>query len=162
LFNAKKILVHDSARKVYRLTELDGSVTEYDDFTGAFLKRFDPAGNSIVVTSLAGNGINPGSVRRTCSDFDGNTTVEQFSYTYGAATGDYLLTKVLLRRKANDGAFQNVAQASYTYYADGETNGSFEDLKTVTTQLFTNDAWQTTGTTYYRYWNQFLASPGSS
>ena len=56
----------------------------------------------------------------------------------------------------------NVSQASYTYYSDGDANGAYEDLKTVTTQLFSNGAWVTTGSTYYRYWKQLPLGSSSS
>src|SRR5262249_41619294 len=138
-----------------------GTVTQFDDFTGTLRQIADPAGNTLQVTALAGNGYNPATLQRTYTS-GGNTTTEQFSYTYDSTSHDYLVTNVLLQRKINNGAWQNVAQASYTYYPDGDPNGAYEDLKSVTTQLFSNGASQTTGNTYYRYWKQLPSSSSSS
>ena len=114
------------------------------------------------MTALSGNGYNPATVQRQYTDPHGNVTIEQFSYTYDSSTGDYLLTNVLLQRQVNGGAWQNVSQASYTYYADGDVNGAYEDLETATTQMFSNGAWANTGTTYYRYWKQLPSGSSSS
>src|SRR5438309_9390450 len=49
-FTSKQTLVHDAANAVYKLTELNGTVTQFDDTTGAFKQQTDPAGNTIQVT----------------------------------------------------------------------------------------------------------------
>src|SRR5579863_345577 len=46
LLGIKQTLAFDSVNDVYRLTHLDGTVTVYDGFSGAFLSQSDPAGNS--------------------------------------------------------------------------------------------------------------------
>src|SRR5262249_24736705 len=154
-------LTHDMVNSVYRLTGLDGTVTLYNDSTGAFVSQSDPAGNTVAVTAISGNSFNPATVQRTYTA-GGNTTVEQFSYTYDSSNGDYLLTNVLLQRQVKGGSWQNVAQASYIYYSAGDPSGAYEDLKTVTPQLWSNGAWATTGNSYYRYWKQLPASSSSS
>ena len=115
-FNVKMSLTYDEGAGRYRLFDLDGSWTEFDDYTGLFRRRCDPAGNKIEVTAMHGNGFNFTQVERTCTS-NGDTITEQFLYDYIHPTGDDLLEKVTVRRKVNAGPWNNVARAVYTYYS---------------------------------------------
>ena len=66
-FNNKESLVFDTAKNVYRLTDLEGAVTVYNASSGAFVSQTDVAGNVIQVTVVSGNGFNPATVQRTCT-----------------------------------------------------------------------------------------------
>lgn len=50
-FNVKKSLVLDTVNQVYRLTNLDGSYTEYDELLGMMVRIVDVAGNTLVVSN---------------------------------------------------------------------------------------------------------------
>jgi RHS repeat-associated protein len=157
-FGVRLSLLLDTVNNVYRLVDLDGTVSVFGAASGAFQGRTDPAGNSLAVVSYTANGFNFTEVQRTYSA-GGNTTVESYLYTYQDPTQTYpLLSGVLLRRQINGGAWTNVTQVLYTYYGSGEPYGNPGDLKTVQTQTWSGTAWVGTGTTYYRY---YLA-PGPS
>ena len=128
-------------------------MTVYDGVTGGFRSYTDATGNIVQVVSMAGNGFNFTEVRRTYSA-GGITTIESYLYTYADPNADLpILTSLLLRAPAPTATptWTNVSQATYTYYGSSDTSGGLNDLQTVTTQLYTNGNWQTTGTTYYRY-----------
>ncbi|OYV85990.1 MAG: hypothetical protein B7Z73_12545 [Planctomycetia bacterium 21-64-5] len=155
----KHTLTHSGS--VFTLAAPNGTTTNFHDFTqttypkGSFASQTTSGGQVIQVTQYHGQQI--GEIQRSNTS-GGNTTVESFLYTYSG--GDF--QTVLLRRQVNGGAWTNVSQASYAYYASGDENGSPGDLKTVTTQNWTNGAWQTTGTSYYRYWGGASSSSSSS
>ena len=44
-FQVKQTLAYNGVWTFYRLFDLDGTITEFDDFTGGFRRRYDPAGN---------------------------------------------------------------------------------------------------------------------
>jgi len=158
-FDVTQTLLYDAATNVFQLIELDGSITQYDGTTGAFQSHSDPAGNQVAVVSYASNYFNFTEVQRSYTS-GGTTTIESYLYTYADPTVAYpLLTSVLLRRQVGGGAWTNVTQALYTYYGDGEPYGGLNDLQTVETQVWQNDAWTSTGTSYYRY---YLTVPSSS
>ncbi|HUG92211.1 MAG TPA: hypothetical protein VML55_15325, partial [Planctomycetaceae bacterium] len=168
-FGIKQTLVLDSAAGVYRLTDLDGSVIEFDDLTGMFQKHTRPGGETIQVTATAAGGFNVAQVERSFTDSSGSTITEQLWYEYDRATGDDLLVRVTLRRKVDSGAWSNVARAVYTYYGSGESNELEGDLKTAATETWKDGAWAGTGTTHYRYWTsagleyqlQYVLNPAS-
>lgn len=158
-FNVKSSLEHDTVNDVYRLTDLKGNITEFDDFTGMFSRRMSPAGNTITVTGMSSNGSNFTTVEREYIE-NSVTTTEKFEYAY-QNEGDLLLSSVTLSRKVGAGAWENVSRALYTYYGANEAYGLDEDLKTATTQQWNGSTWQDTGTSYYRYYKS-LTSGGSS
>jgi hypothetical protein len=128
-FSIRQTLILDTANRVYRLYDVDGSVTTFDAATGNFLSHADPAGNQIAVVSTAGNGFNFTEIQRSYTDANGNTTFESYLYSYNDPTAPYpLLTSVLLRRQVNGGTRSNVSQAQYTYYGAGDPNGGLNDL----------------------------------
>jgi hypothetical protein len=92
-FDSKETLVHDTVNELYRLYELDGSYTEFDDFTGMFRRQVDAAGNQVEVKGMHGNGFNFSEVERVYTA-GGETTTEQFYYEYDAPFGDVLLTRI--------------------------------------------------------------------
>ena len=161
-FGIRMSLTLDDAASRYRLTDSNGTVTEYDSLTGMFRRRTDAAGNKVEVTALYGNGFNFTDVERTYTS-GGDAVTERYQYTYETTTGDALLSSVTLSRSLNGGAFSNVSRATYTYYQDN--NGSFGgegDLRTATTQLWQGGAWTGTATTLYRYYLRLTGSSSSS
>ncbi len=157
-FGVRQTLTFDPACNLYCLLDLDGSATQFDGGTGAFVQHIDPAGNTIAPVSYTNNLFNFTEVQRTT--VNGVTTVESLLYQYVDPSAGYpLLSSVTLRRSVNGGAWANVTQALYTYYNPGDQFGGYHDLQTVQTQTWENDAWATTGTTLYRYW---LAGDSSS
>jgi len=149
------------SHEVYRLTYPDGTKVEFDYGNGAFQSQTNPGGTVIQVTGYLANGFNLAQVERSYSA-NGHTTTEQLHYEYSDSSGDQLLSTVTLRRKLDAGAWTNVNRATYTYYGYQEDHGGEEDLKTVITQIWDGSAWQSTGTSYYRYYPWFLASGSSS
>ena len=160
-FSTKHVLELDSEAGLYRLSAPDGTITEFDDFTGMFRKRIAPGGNSIEVTAMDTNAYNFTEVERTYTS-GGDTITEQFLYNYDKSQADSLLSSITVRRKTNSGAWNNVSRATYTYYVWNEEYGGQEDLKTVTTQQWTGSDWEDTGTTYYRYHKSIQPDSSSS
>ena len=161
-FSVRQSLALDAGAGLYRLTDLDGSVTEYDAATGTFRRHADPAGNSVAVVATTANGFNFTEVQRSHSS-GGTTTTESFQYAYDDPAAGYpRLTSVLLRRQVNGGAWSNVTKVSYAYYGAGDPNGGIGDLKTVVKQHFNGSGWDSLGTTLYRYYNQLPFGSSSS
>ena len=156
-FSVKQTLILDESAEVYRLYDLDGSVTEFDDHTGMFRRQIDPAGNRIEVTKMHANGYNFTEVERTYTE-GGSTRTEQYYYEYT----DELLVRVTLRRKVGTATWANVSRAEYTYYDDNDTRGAAGDLQTAATQNWEDGQWKDTGTTLYRYYLQLPSSSSSS
>ena len=159
-FNVKSTLEHDTVNEVYRLTDLKGNITEFDDYTGMFSRRISPAGNTITVTGMSSNGCNFTTVEREYTE-NSVTTTEKFEYAY-QDVGDLLLSSATLSRKVGAGSWENISRALYTYYGNDEAYGLEEDLKTATTQQWDGSAWQDTGTNYYRYYKSLSSSSSSS
>lgn len=160
-FGLKQSLVLDVASSRYRLTDIDGTITEFDSLSGMFRQRTDTAGNTIEVTSLHSNNFNIGEVQRSYSA-GGHSAIEKYGYSYELATGGTTLSSVTLSRSIDAGSFQNVLRAEYTYYGSEVPHGGDGDLQTVTTQVWQDGDWATTGTTYYRYYPEFGSSSSSS
>ena len=160
-YGLKQTLVLDTVENRYRLTNLDGSVTEFDAFTGMFRRKTDPYGNQITVTAMNSNGYNFNQVQRTYTA-SGVTTTEQFEYTYSTTSGDALLSQVTLKRKIGAGSWDNVSQAHYTYYGYNDPYGLPGDLKTARVEQWQSGAWEDSGTTYYRYWLELPSGSSSS
>lgn len=160
-FGIRQTLVVDTETHRYVLTDLDGSVTEFDAVTGVFRAQIDPAGNRVEVVSLASNGSNLGEVQRQYTQ-PGVTITESYSYEYGTATGAHLLSMLTLRRRQNAGPWMNNLRATYQYYGTGESYGAEGDLKTVVTEEWNGWSWVETGTTGYRYYASYGSSSSSS
>ncbi|QDU01709.1 tRNA3(Ser)-specific nuclease WapA precursor [Gimesia chilikensis] len=158
--NVKSTLEHDTANQVYRLTDLKGNITEFDDYTGMFYRQISPAGNTITVTGMSSNGSNFTSVERECIE-NSLTTTEKYEYAY-ENQGDLLLSSVVLSRKVGAGSWEKVSRVLYAYYGENEPYGLQEDLKTATTQEWDGNNWQDTGTNYYRYYKSLGLSSSSS
>lgn len=157
-FGIKETLELDAVGGVYRLYELDGTVTEFDDETGQFVRQTDPAGNAIEVTDYEADGLHISAVQRSYTSGQ-DTTTEELAYDYSTSGGLHLLGSVTLRRRVNQGAWTNVARASYTYHDELDLQGLEGDLSTVTTAVWEDSQWNDTGTTLYRYYTE---SPGAS
>lgn len=161
LFGIRQRLEYDAIASCYRLTDLDGTITEFNATSRMFRSRTDPAGNSIEVVSLASNALNPSEVQRHVTQ-DGVLVTESFLYQYGTATGDTLLSTLTLRRRENAGAWSNVVRARYEYYGPFETHGSEGDFKTVIREEWNGATWTETGASQYRYYIHSAASSSSS
>lgn len=157
----KDTLTLDTATNRYVLSDTAGGVTEFDAAYGSFRKFTAAGGNTIEVTGVSVNKFNFTEVQRSHTE-NSVMTIERFTYEYGDETGNQLLSRVTLSRKVGTGAWTDIQRASYTYYASGESHGAESDLKTVETESWQNNAWQTTGTTYYRYYKPSNASSSSS
>ena len=138
-FGLQATLVLDKVHETYRLTYPDGTVVVFDSGNGAFEQQINPGGDTISVTSYLADGFTIAQVQRVYTT-GGNTTTEQLSYTYSSSSGDELLSTVTLARSVNGGALTNVLQANYTYYGPTDANGGEEDLKIVTTQVWTGSS----------------------
>ncbi|MBX9677780.1 MAG: hypothetical protein K2X38_03370 [Gemmataceae bacterium] len=161
-FAVKDSLILDNDRGVYQLYDVHGTLTEYSSSSGVFLRHLDAAGNLVEVVSTLANGFNFTEVQRSFLQ-GGVATVESYLYSWNDASAPFpVLTGVLLRRKVGSGSWENVQRTVYTYYAAGEANGSADDLKTATRQTWDGSAWQSTGTSYYRYWTGGSGSSSSS
>ena len=164
--NVKQTLELDDPNNVYKLHDLDGTITEFNQSTGTFKRQTDPGGNTIVATGYTHGYYLTGVERQHTQD--GSTTTEQLLYEYGGSVSDRLIHQVTLRRKVDSGSWLNVAQACYTYYDELESNGRQGDLRSVTTKTWNGTAWSETGTTLYRYytewpdWESFASSSSSS
>ena len=159
MFDSRESLTWDGVNLVYKLQELDGSITEFDGLYGMFLRKTSPGGDTIEVVDRAENGFNFTTVERAFT-VDGSTTTEQFLYDYSEDSEiDLLLLSVTLRRKVDTGSWQNVKRVVYTYYDGTTAHGANGDLESATTQTWTGSEWQDTGTSMYRY---YLGSPSSS
>lgn len=160
-FNVKQSLIHDAGSQVYRLYELDGSVTEFDDYSGMFRRQTAPGGQMVEVVEMASNSFNFTKVERSYQS-GGETTTEQYLYEYDSSLGDAVLTKLTLRRRVNAGAWTNVSKVEYTYYGYSDDYGGWEDLESVTTYSWGGSSWTDTGTTMYRYYLDDASSSSSS
>ncbi|MBX3435821.1 MAG: hypothetical protein KF847_21085, partial [Pirellulales bacterium] len=100
----RQTLELDTTAQVYRFTDRDGTVTEFDESSGAFVRRIAPGGEMIEVTGWTSNGFNFTGVERTVVQGT-DTIVEQYQYDYVSWTGDLVLQTLTLRRKVNAGAF---------------------------------------------------------
>ncbi len=150
-FGTRRSLSYDSVEDIYTFHEIDGTTTTFDGHSGLFRKRTAPGGESIEVTKIAPSGIWFEDVERQYTA-GGETTTEQFHYEYDDSAGTPLLTTLTLRRKVDNGAWQNVQRVAYEYYTSGDTSGDYRDLKTVETATWTGGEWESTGTSYYRYY----------
>ena len=162
-FNVKQTFELDETNDVYKLYDLDGTVTEFNESTGSFKRQIDPAGNTIEVTGYQ-HGYYPTGVQREHTS-GGSTTTEQFLYEYNGDVSDRLINQVTLRRKVDSGPWTNVARAAYTYYDELDIDGRQGDLQTVTTKTWNGSTWEDTGTTLYRYyteWPGWEETPDSS
>ncbi|MDB5334827.1 MAG: repeat-associated core domain protein [Planctomycetaceae bacterium] len=160
-YGIKQTLTLNAAANRFVMTDPQGGVTEFDAKYGGFRKFTAPGGNFIEVTSVSINMFNFTEVQR--SHTEGSvTTIERFTYEYGDETGNQLLLRVTLSRKVGAGAWIDIQRASYTYYALGDSYGAESDLQSVSTESRQQDAWQPTGTTYYRYYIPSSSSSSSS
>ena len=150
------LLSVDSGSSRLNVTEPDGTVCRFNDFTqttnpkGVLVSMTDPKGHDITVNSYSSGNI--GELQRSVT-IGGTTTIESLLYTYftsGAQTGR--LDNVLLRRKVGSGSWTDLRRCVYDYYGSSDANGSLGDLKTATRQQWSGSAWQDLGTSYYRYY----------
>ncbi|MEI8379568.1 MAG: glycosyltransferase [Planctomycetota bacterium] len=156
-FGDLSTLVKDPAAQHLILTEVDGSVLVFNDMThldrpGGFVSLTAPGGTSIDVTSTSGSQIL--ELQRSLV-VDGTTITDSFLYNYfGSGPNSGQIQSVAYRRRTGAGAWQNINRATYTYYVPGDANGSQNDLKTATRQIWVSDSasWADLGTDYYRYY----------
>ena len=162
-FGQMATLVHDVAGSVFRLTRLDGSFTEFSDFTqnvdpqGLFRRFVDAAGNQILVTAYSSGEIT--QVQRT-DNSTGVPLMQVCTYEYGDDPddgGNGRIINILLQSGPAAGPLNNVFQVAYTYYENSPYGGFDIDydgfLETVEQLSWSNGSWQSLGITYYRYYD---------
>jgi RHS repeat-associated protein len=146
-----EVLTYDPVNDAYNMQDPQGNVTNFG--SGGFFKKItDPGGNVTSVTSGTGSEIF--EVQRSAT-VGGVVTTESFLYTvFTSGDNSGQLSNVLLRRQVGSAGWTNVRQVNYTYYgsSDPYSNGSQNDLQTAVTQQWNGSSWDTTGTTYYRYY----------
>ena len=76
---------------------------------------------------------------------------------YGTGAHTDRIEKATLRKRQGVGAWTDIQRASYSYYDGSNSNGSLNDLETVTIENKTSGSWVETRKTYYRYFK-----PGDS
>ncbi|MDB5337519.1 MAG: hypothetical protein JWN70_3138 [Planctomycetaceae bacterium] len=160
-YGIKQTLTLNTGTNRFVMTDPQGGVTEFDAKYGGFCKFTAAGGNFIEVTAVSINMFNFTEVQRSHTEGSVITT-ERFTYEYGDETGNQLLSRVTLSRKVGAGAWIDIQRANYTYYASGDVYGAESDLQTVSTESRQQDAWQATGTTYYRYYIPSSSSSSSS
>ena len=154
----RQTLELDTNDQVLRFTDRDGSMSEFDELSGMFVRRFTPGGEMIEVKEWSSNGYNPAEVERSVEQ-DGDTITEQFLYDYDSISQDLVLSTLTLRRKVNSGSWRTCNASSTLITLMATHSARTRNLETATTQEWTGSDWQDTGTSYYRY---YLADDGSS
>ena len=153
---AQQTLVHDQANNVFIMTDPDGQVWQFQDFDqyqypeGLFKQATSPGGIVTAVTQYSG--VQIGEVQRSYQE-NGHTLVESYLYTY-IANGENIdrLESVTLRRKTDDGPWDDLRRVRYTYYASNQPFGSPGDLETAVRQVLVGTTWVDADTSYYRYY----------
>jgi RHS repeat-associated protein len=152
----QETLTHDTANQQFVLTDTQGDVIRFWDFTstlpasqqGQFQSFTDPAGNVTAVVSRNAAG-QPTEVHRS-GNSGGIPTVESYLYAYyGSGPNTGQLAWVTLRRKINGGSYNTVRQALYTYYDGTQAHGNLGDL--MTAQIKDGNG-NVLATDYYRYY----------
>ena len=151
-------LTHDVAGGVYVLRNASGEEYAFHDFDqflfppGTFAWHRTAGGQITQVTSYTDQD-RIGEIQRSL-DHEGETITESFRYDYfTSGAQDGRLNHVTLRRKIDNGAWQDIQRAEYEYYGSKEKHGSLGDLKRVSKQEpSSGSSWQDTDAHYYRYW----------
>jgi len=156
--NAKLTL--DRSDRVFRLQTINGTVTEFESVSGRIQRIITAGGQKIEFTEWAANDTKP-AVLQQSAVIDSVTVTQQLVYKWSSPY-DQRLESVTLRRQEGAGAWQEINRVSYTYYGSSDTHGALEDLKTATTEEWDGSQWNSTGTTYYRYYLTLGTSPSSS
>jgi len=156
-YGAKETFFHDAANEVFRLVSTDGTTWEFHDFwqytlpQGAFRRAIAPGGQ--VTEVIAYNDLEQIADVRRSHTAEGRTTTESYLYSYVAGGENATrLEHVTLRRRVDDGEWQNLQRVCYTYYASGDDHGSLGDLKTAAQQGPSGESWSDGDTHYYRYY----------
>jgi RHS repeat-associated protein len=116
-----------------------------------FVSHSDSDGTQTTIASLLGELVEELQRAYTVGQ---TTTVESLHYTYYAdGTNKGKIKAVAYRRGPGaKGPWTHMTQVSYTYYGEGDPNGSHNDLMTATQQVWNGKGWDTMGMSYYRYW----------
>ncbi len=163
-FGASQTLTHDAANHLYKFTDTDGTVYEFDDYSytdsqaGQFRKSVAPNGDTTEVTSWTSDG-KIAEIQYTLGGASVPYESHQFTY-YGTSdpNAGRLYTVTVQRNSSDPVSWTNVQQVTYTYY-DGlsdTANGSLGDLKTAVCQSWEPDSstWVGDDTYYYRYYTE--------
>ncbi|ADB18360.1 YD repeat protein [Pirellula staleyi DSM 6068] len=144
-------LAADTVNDVFKLTDPQGTVWEFLDFSaapgiaGLLSKATMSGGQLLEVTSYTSSSI--AEVQKTYSDGMLYYT-EKYSYSYSGA----LLTSVTLERRLGSGPYQNIQRCSYEYYDGTDGYGSLNDLKMTVSERWNGSEWEDPKTHYYRYY----------
>jgi len=153
---AQETLTHDATNNEYVLTDTEGGVLRFYDFSTSYpalqrgqIKSFtDANGNTVSVTSHTSDG-RIAEVQRSYTE-GGTTVIESYLYTHLTTfINNGLLESVVQRRKVGSGSWVTQRSVEYAYYGNGEDFGNRGDLKTATIKDASNNMLDTT---YYRYY----------
>ena len=152
-FGALQKMTHDSTNHLFKFTDTDGTVYQFDDFTytgsrhGQFRRKIEPGGNTADVYSWTADG-RIAEIRYTLSGAAQPTESQVYTWTNGK------ITSVLSRENSQSASISwvNSRQVTYTYYGAGESYGLAGDLKTALCQTFDGTNPVGSDTNYYRYY----------
>jgi YD repeat-containing protein len=145
-YGARQTLVRDG--NIWRLTDPDGTVWEFDAITELVSKHIAPGGQVTEFLQDSGRIVEK---RRTVGD---NVEARVFAYQ-----DDRVTTVTLYRGTASQPHQTAVARTVLAYYDATITDkGNVGDLKTVTSQMPQGVGWQNVGTRYYRYYTSATAT----
>lgn len=141
----------DSIAKKYTVTRSNGKVWTFSSDSSIGV----PAGMLKSVVNVSGDVTefvyNSDSIIWKVQSYKQNAPavlLAQMEYEYYPSGRIYRITL----KESNGNNLQDVKRVIYEYYSATEANGSYDDLKTVTNQLFANNVWGANGTYYYRYY----------
>ena len=172
LYGGRATLEHDTGEGVYRVTELNGRVTAFDDFQGRIIQSTEPDGT---VTDYLFDNVNQriDEIQTRLNDGAGQIIVERRQFEYfseGVNAGQ--LQRITLDRATGiadpvdadfnpvDADFIALRMIELVYYTTlVPERGRARDLKFVKWQSITGDFGRDIKTQYFRYYTE-ESSPG--
>ena len=154
-FGSQETLSHVGTQ--YVMTDPDGTVYEFNDFTqpdsGDFVESVAPGGATTVVTTQNADG-QPLTIDFQLSP--GASPYQEIQYTYpdsGANAGHISSVELLGQDPTTTSpSLLPVQEVQYSYYVTGDLNGLTGDLKTAELYQSNGNGWTSVGTTYFRYY----------
>jgi RHS repeat-associated protein len=153
-YGAKSTLTHDVTNQAFILAAPTGEQWTFQDFDqttypqGLFQSYIAPGGQTTQVTSYTA-GAQIGEIQRSTT-VDSVTTTQSFLYAYNA---DGQASSLTFRNQVDGGAWNQIRNVVYAYYAAGDSNGSPGDLMQVTIQVPQDGDWTDVQIYYYRYYS---------
>ncbi|WP_197441605.1 RHS repeat domain-containing protein, partial [Thalassoglobus neptunius] len=168
LYGGLTSLNWDQVNGIVTFVELDGTILKFNDLghpvrPGNFIGRILPGGEELTVDDSNA----PTELEATQQYTVDNTTVyESFYYELHPPTAQNVgrIYRVTLRRKVDNGPWENVRKAEYLYSNENSLGSSSSsvgdrgDLSLVTRYEFYDGVWEELDKTYYRWYGGSLAS----